>query len=164
MFDSSAVNMCFNNGLIYLLKTSHHLYSGSFELRNSGDCHWMWADLLSDAVLEDLVSVPFMFTRPVFEVRQANQDGGDNIYIGFKYSQTLTHISSQMLWEFVSSSRLHRTCKVLLWRSNGILFFIGWGWEDVCASRCLEANIWYISLNHLFINRVNQQQWEEISF
>ncbi len=41
----------------------------------------MCADLLSDAVFDDLVSVPFVFTRPVFEVRQAKQDGGDNIYM-----------------------------------------------------------------------------------
>lgn len=43
----------------------------------------MCADLLSDAVLDDLVSVPIVFTRPVFEVRQAKQDGGDNIYMAY---------------------------------------------------------------------------------
>lgn len=41
----------------------------------------MCADLLSDAVFGDLISVPYMFTRPVFEVRQAKEDGGDNIYM-----------------------------------------------------------------------------------
>lgn len=43
----------------------------------------MCADLLSDAVFGDLRSVPFVFTRPVFEVRQAKQDGGDNIYMAY---------------------------------------------------------------------------------
>lgn len=111
----------------------------------------MWADLLSDAVLEDLVSVPFVFTRPVFEVRQAKQDGGDSIYIGFQYSQTLQQFSYQILLHFVSSSHLHRTCSGSLWRcSGGILFAIGWDWEGVW--RCLETNISLkINLNNLLL-------------
>lgn len=41
----------------------------------------MCADLLSDAVWDELVSELCMFTRPVVEVRQAQQDEGDIIYM-----------------------------------------------------------------------------------
>lgn len=45
----------------------------------------MCAEPVYDAVLADLESVPLLFTMLVFEVRQAEQDGGGNIYMAKIY-------------------------------------------------------------------------------
>lgn len=112
----------------------------------------MNVELLSDAVLDDFVFVPFMFTRPVFEVRQGKQDGGDNIYMTDIY---LPLMSPKMLWKYVSSFIFPCTYSIKAYYKyfkDAFFSSIDSDREDGCARHCLETIILVLNLSGLVIN------------